>query len=407
MTFKNVTVFAGLLSACVSAFCANPFDLNLNGKIDGRDVNQVATSLAGYVRQGGYTPPSGSPLLAYDFNGDKTLNLSDWQAYIDYVKGVATSGRSLFDVDGNDILDGVDRNRIAAQMAIGPLSPPSDLRYDFNGDGRNDAKDWNIFLSYMKKTNPSVLIDFNNDGVVNSTDAAMLAQQVDSHSYNVAYDLNADGVVDARDWQVGLSLFRQVAPKSLFAVSRVNVIGGNNLTSQDSLKIAQTIGGAISGGYSSIRYDFNGDGVVDINDWKTWVQFASIEYQKSSVIFDVNGDGWVDPSDVAEITANALSNPGALQYDVNGDGVVNQADIVLLSNRVRYGLSGPLVGDVNRDGCVNANDVTLVQSKQNVSQGQAQYDVDYDLDMSGFIDQRDLSYFNSYPTQQTNWSVCQ
>jgi hypothetical protein len=399
---SGLTVAMMLAGACHWAAAAVPFDLNGNGKVDAADVIQAAMNLSYAVRYGPMVLPAGGPSTPWDFNGDAQLSLSDWTTFVAYLQYSAANPSVLFDVDGNGLIDVRDRAAIAQHESTGVGQAAWDLRYDFNGDGKCDAKDWLAFVSYLRKNNPSLLLDFNGDGVVNGLDLDLLARFIDARSYDTQFDLNGDGQLNSADWALAVSIVRQVAPKALYDVDGTSGVGPAVLTSADSQNIARSLNALATGARGSIRYDFNGDGQINGADWGDWVRFAVVSYRKPDLVLDIDANGRVDSQDLMPLQYGYTSVPIQYQFDLNGDGVTNQRDVEVLQARLKYGFTGPLVGDVNRDGCVNSVDLALVQAALGSSRGSRNYDPDLDVDGNGYIDQSDV-----YLLQGPNYGKCQ
>ena len=71
-----------------------------------------------------------------------------------------------------------------------------DLVGDFNGDGKVDTVDINLFLEAARSPNPDAVYDINGDGLVNNDDRDMLIEDIIGTSYG---DSNLDGVFDSGD----------------------------------------------------------------------------------------------------------------------------------------------------------------------------------------------------------------
>ena len=85
----------GRCCGSVSASPTNKFDLNNDGKVDGRDAAQL-------IMMVGNTGATGSmpamPGAAEDVNGDGMFSLADWREFVRYVSSVGAYPEGLFDV---------------------------------------------------------------------------------------------------------------------------------------------------------------------------------------------------------------------------------------------------------------------------------------------------------------------
>ena len=291
-------------------------------------------------------------------------------------------------------VNAADKMAIAQGVSTGRFGNYS-MRYDFNADGKVDLKDWNIFVGYAQRASPALLLDADGNGAVNGRDLDRYAQMIDARSYDVALDLNGDGFLNSGDWKIVVQLTATVSPKSLFDVDGTSGSSQPVLTAADSRKIAISLQGLSVGFIPSIRFDLNGDGVVQQGDWSEWVRYVTLVYKRSDFVFDVNGDGVINASDLAMVNSGIGQFPVQIQYDVNGDGVVDANDAALLSLRLLMGPAQLIAGDVNRDGCVNSADLALVQAAQGSMSMSALFDPDLDVYANGYIGPDDLNMVNA------------
>lgn len=384
--------------ACVGAAVASPtnkFDVNNDGKVDGRDASQLMTMLQ-------YQGPLGSmptmPGAPEDLNGDGQLSLADWREFVRYVTSVGVYPDALFDVSiqwGQPTgVTVADKSMIAQAVAAGRSGSYS-MRYDFNADGKVDVKDWMLFVSYAQKAYPVMLLDVDGNGAFNGKDLDRYAQMIDARSYDPQMDLNGDGMLNAADWKIVVQMAAAVNPRALFDVDAMSGNSQPALTGADSRKIAVSLQGLSVGFPVSIQFDLNGDGVVQVADWGEWVRYATLVYKRPDLVFDVNGDGFVNTSDLAMVNAAVGQFPVQIQADVNGDGVVDASDVAVLSMRIQMGALQLIAGDVNRDGCVTQADVALVQAAQGSMSGSALFDADLDASPNGYIGPDDLAVVNA------------
>jgi hypothetical protein len=85
-----------------------------------------------------------------DFNGDHILNLADWSALIDYVT-VVHGPRMLFDTQSTGTSAARAKMDILSAIRTGTQGGCCyQLRYDFNGDGATNLKDWKVFVNYLR-----------------------------------------------------------------------------------------------------------------------------------------------------------------------------------------------------------------------------------------------------------------
>jgi hypothetical protein len=375
------------LSAAASA-APNRLDLNGDARVDGRDADQLATMLAPAGVNGRVPAISGTP---FDINNDGMLSRADWQAYI---ASLTSSGatEALFDViasPGAPTMVG-SPDRMALAQAVSQGTSNYRMRYDLNGDGSLDLRDWATFLSYYRFARPELLIDFNGNGTVSGVDLDLIARVIDARSFDQAMDLNADGKVTKADYQAAVAIVSSYSPKSLFDVDGRSTFGQPILSPSDGIQIGTAIEGLNVGFPVSIRYDFDGDGLVTPADWATFVRYAVQVYKKPDVVYDVTGDDVVDISDVLAVASAADTHPVRYQLDVNADGVVDVADVMAIKRRISKGALQLLPGDVNRDGCVTAADLQLVQASMGLTTSYYTFEPDLDVNESGAIDAQDL-----------------
>jgi hypothetical protein len=391
MKMMQAVVLAVAAVGSVWASPTNKFDLNNDGKVDGRDASQLMTMLQ-------YLGPTGSmpamPGAAEDLSGDGQLSLADWREFTRYASVVGAYPDALFDVAiqwGQPTgVNAADKFAIAQAVAAGRGGSYS-MRFDFNADGRVDMKDWMAFVSHAQKAYPAVLLDADGNGAVNGRDLDRFAQMIDARSYDPAQDLNGDGVMNAADWRIVVQLANLVSQKAVFDVDGTSGVSQAVVSAADSRKIAVSLQGLSVGFQTSIRYDLNGDGVVQQADWGEWVRWATMVYKKPDMVLDVNGDGFVNSGDMMMVNSAIGQFPVQIQFDVNGDGVVNASDAALIAMRIVMGPAQLIAGDVNRDGCVNSADLAMVQSAQGAMSSMPLYDPDLDVAMNGYIGPDDLN----------------
>jgi hypothetical protein len=397
--YRNLLSIAAL-GVCGAAFAAVPFDLDRDGLVTARDINQAASMLAMPIQQGGLPLP-GSTAVPVDFNGDRILNLADWTALTDYV-AVVRGPRMLFDTRATGTVDA--RAKLEIVSAIGTASTSGccyQLRYDFNGDGVTNIHDWKIFLDYLRLNQRTVLLDFNIDNQVTGADLDILAGSLDRPGYDLQFDLNADGRLDAADWTVAVGLLGQdtAMAKPVFDVdAAIPAL----LSVGDGQRISQELSAMLTGWRPSIRYDLNGDGKVDASDWSAWVQFAFFGLRTPDLVLDVDGSGAMNTVDLSHLQAGHQARPTELRYDLNGDRVTDARDVALLRSRLVYGPPVFAVGDVNRDGCVDSVDIAMIQAGSGRAMGMPGFNPDLDVDRNNYIDVSDV-----YRAQGPGYGACQ
>ncbi|MBK6616567.1 dockerin type I domain-containing protein [Ottowia sp.] len=380
------------LGGAVTAAQANRYDFNFDNKIDGRDADAMVM----WVSPAGATGSLPAlPGTQADLNGDGRLSLADWREYVSYLTTTGGYPEALFDVNWSAGVDAGDKGAIAQTVNQG-RSPGGyyNMRFDFNADGAVNLRDWALFVAYEKRVRPGLLVDFDGNAVFNGKDMDRIAQMIDARSYDVMLDLNADGLLNAADWQIATEIALRVNQKAVFDVDGTSMSSQPVVSGADSRKIAISLNGLGVGFPVSIRFDLNGDRVVNGTDWAEFVRFTSMVYKKPDLVFDINGDGMVNAGDVAALNASLGVMPVQYEYDLNGDGAVNSKDVGLLSARLALGQLQLLAGDVNRDGCVNVADADLVRLAQMAMSGSALFDPDLDIDGNGYIDYGDLAMVN-------------
>ena len=113
---------------------------------------------------------------------------------------------------------------------------------------------------------------------------------------------------------------------------------------------------------SSVSFDFNGDGSVDVMDIDDLV--GEIAAGTNDAIFDLSGDGVVNTDDLGQWLEGAAGHNGFaesyLQGDANLDGRVDASDLNQLGLSWQQPVSTWSVGDFTADGVVDAGDLNLV-----------------------------------------------
>jgi hypothetical protein len=397
-TFRYLLSVAAF-GACGAAHAAVPFDLDRDGKVSAHDINQAARILSLPLQQGGIPLP-GSGAVPGDFNGDHILNLADWSALIDYVT-VVHGPRMLFDTQSTGALDGYARMDILSALRAGTQSACCyQLRYDFNGDGATNLKDWKVFVNHLRLHKQAVLLDVNGDGQVTGADLDVLARTLDRPGYDLQFDLNGDGLLNAGDWKLAINVAGRDADTAK-AVFDVDGAMPATLSAGDGLRISQELSAMSTGWRPSMRYDLNGDANLDVEDWSEWVQFAVHGLRAPDLVLDVDGNGVVNAIDLNRLLAGYQGRPVEHRFDVNGDQMADAGDVALLRSRLAYG--GPVValGDVNRDGCVDAVDIAAIQVGSGQSLGMPGFDPDLDVDRNNTIDMGDI-----YRAQGPGFGTC-
>ena len=287
----------------------------------------------------------------------------------------------LFDVNADGAANAIDLDWVAKGLL------PGNTRYDLNADGQVNTKDWGDFVRYIREPNPVALFDVNGDGAVTGVDLDWVARGYAQG--NIRYDLNGDGQVNKSDLLTFLHYARHTKPELLFDVN------------MDTTMTATDLEWIAGGLYSwNSRFDLNADGAVNAKDWLEVVKYVLLTLRKPEVLFDVDGNGGVTSADVQTAERNI---PGTnLRYDFNGDGLVDQADLAAIKN---YDLSiapPAFLGDLNRDGCVNVADYSLVYAARGAKPDSPLWDVDYDLNRDGLVNATDYNLVRYSPY----WNKC-
>lgn len=269
--YQSFAVVVASLVLCASAAASplNKFDINNDNRIDGRDAAALVTMLQGASATGSIPALPGAVV---DLNGDGVLSLADWREFAAYAMQVGGYPEALFDVSApgaTPLLTAVDRTTIAQGVSAGLQGGTYNMRLDFNVDGVVDLKDWKLFLSYATKSALLTLLDFDTSGTFNGLDLDRLAGFVDRNSYDVVLDLNADHKVDRRDWQLAVGMGLQLNARAVYDVDGTSGRSQPFISQADSVKIASALDGLTVGSSVSMRFDFNGSGIVDKGDWPT------------------------------------------------------------------------------------------------------------------------------------------
>ena len=111
--------------------------------------------------------------------------------------------------------------------------------------------------------------------------------------------------------------------------------------------------------------DYNGDGVVNAQDYDTWVAV----YGTSDSGADGNGDGVVDAADFT-VWRDAFAAT-ALPGDANGDGAVDLLDLDILGTNFGAVDATLAQGDFNGDGVVDLLDLDILGTNFGASASQA------------------------------------
>ena len=101
--------------------------------------------------------------LAFDFNGDAVLNISDVVSIAQFADQHQYA--AIYDIDSNGIVDKNDVNEVRLALSEHP-----EIEFDLTGDHKLDI-----------------------------SDVVVVSQFVDQHQYANIYDFNADGAVDIKD----------------------------------------------------------------------------------------------------------------------------------------------------------------------------------------------------------------
>lgn len=409
--FKTVLAAAAVLmgtQVLAQTTSTNRYDINGDGKLTGRDLDGFA-NMAGKTSE----PATMSMFPRSDLNGDKVIDIKDWREFVIYALEIGGRAEVLFDFNGNGKLDVADRDVLADYLGRAAQNQMYDMRLDFNYNGVANAADWKVFLDYAKRARPEVLLQHDGNGKVDGYDLYQLSELISRFTTGVAsgylatVDLDGDGKITTGDWRAAVALAQRVDQRALFDVHASLNPSLPMLDLNDTAAMVIAVNGQAMFGSAPLRYDLNGDGVVNKLDWTEYVNFVTSVYRKPALVFDVDRNGVVNATDVSLVSA-AISSSSVerTQYDVNGDGQVNSYDVLALNTYLKGGVFEPMLGDVNRDGCVNLKDYQLVQTAQGSSPQSSLalpslYDFELDVDRNYTINGSDLTMLN------TNMNKCQ
>jgi hypothetical protein len=211
----------------------------------------------------------------------------------------------IYDPGGVGVSPAVDAGRNAS--AIVPFSdsggPGTPLALDQRGWGRIIDGDGDTVAQVdigAVEINPAIDLpgDYNDDGKVDAADYTVWRNNL---GLNIVLPNDVTpGVVDASDYQVWKGHYGQMS-------------GG---------------GGAVT--TAAVPGDFNGDGVVDLDDLDEWnTNFGST----TNLTADANGNGIVDLADLAMWQEHkGVTTLDQIAGDFNNDGIVDMGDFGLWSN---------------------------------------------------------------------------
>jgi hypothetical protein len=251
----------------------------------------------------------------------------------------------------NSLATGARRGAIGAALlcAVVAATAPGTTAAHTPG---SEVSDYEIFRSCYGQapSGPCAATDVNGDGVVNVRDFLELRLAL-------KYDLNGDLVIDLvyPPDNPDVSIFRACfgrAPVGNCAGSDFNADGRINSLDLGLLR-------------SSRRFDFNGDGRVDVNQGGNRAPF--FESVPRGARFAI-----------ATKTRFGLY---AVGRDVDGDTFTYDFDRGRLPENAR--VRRVVYGDVNRDRVVDQGDL------DSITAAMGRYDARLDLDASGIVDQRD------------------
>ena len=316
-------------------------DVNLDGKIDGKDQIILARYLA---KESGYTE----------------------LPYLNNVKQVVYGDANK---DGKvDYIDLNELNLFLQENNQNKFDALTKIAVDLNKDGKIDYVDLTILHGYLKRVSgfeklPNEKIktiskygDLNNDGIINQKDADILAEmmgknEIPSGVNAIISDIYMDGSFDIRDL---LALGQFIAG----TIKSIPTLNTNDV---------RTYG------------DLNGDGKVDYTDLKNLYLLTEGKYSLNvKYIADLNKDGKINMVDVTilhgylnkmngyETLPNTKITSAVKYGNVNRDVEVDEKDYKILQQYLAkwyLNLSSNqlLAMDVNLDGKINGVDSIILK----------------------------------------------
>lgn len=316
--------------------------------LSGEEVVRARAGIA-RARQTSESDPDFNPL--YDFDKDRKVGDSDdhllLSVYGGYVDGLAQAVLDAFDV-----LDGDRDWKISAEETILGWARfkksygTEDPSFDFNGDGTVSILDFRalrqvvVMSGYAAILTAWTTLDTDDDGQISAREAISGWQEFQKvyDTTEDAFDFDRDGVVSILDFPA----LRQVLVmgghvRLLGAWAILDTDNDNQISGQEALAGCHEFQEVL--GSKSEAYDFNGDGVVDMEDWPALSQALMVTgHSALAMAWAVTDED--EDFRMSAVEANAVKNAihdlissGGYEsgYDFNGDKTVDEEDREILA----------------------------------------------------------------------------
>lgn len=249
-------------------------DVNLDGKINATDTVIILSVDTGWDIK---LPAEGITVYG-DVNEDGWLNNADVTILSNYISGKTSlnvQAKKNADFNGDGKVNELDVLGLEGYITLKEdtknqvlLNPEKTLYGDANEDGKIQAKDSLLILKYASETGNVTITnqglknaDVNLDGKVNGTDAQIVIYVTSGHGIKLpAKDIIAYGDVDLN------------GKITSFDIEVLEATINMNLDLERSL------------GDGHKNADFNGDGIVDIQDVNEMKEYLGEEEEKTVVI---------------------------------------------------------------------------------------------------------------------------
>ncbi len=357
--------FTGLMDEVAIWDRSLSFQLGANNQVVGGDVHTIYTQgipALGANNNGmiGYWSfdEADDPFVAIDASGTGNDAVLDGGAYKVDDDHAPVGGVGALLLDGAGLVDVPDIERPGGELAYsfwfkaddgvyGPDFDTSDPRVDFfYGDG-SDGGTVRPHLSANRNARPIGLY-VNADGdlatpIETSVDALSSDQW---HNVIITWDgsqgsVFVDGVLDVSNTD------------DLFGITAVDI--GGELT--DGTAASQRI----------VNFPIQDVGFASLTDDGLKLFDAAINWLlgASTIKGDFNADGVLDAADIDDLTTRSASGLDPAAYDLNSDGRVDSDDVSVWVDE----LYNSWIGDANLDGEFNSGDLVVVLSSGTYESG--------------------------------------
>lgn len=270
-------------------------------------------------------------LSGYDYDRNGIVNTNDWLVVLARVELQGPRHtKIIFDLNADGVVNGRDWMEMSRTVSMAPQGATQPLRYDFNGDGVINHVDRTRFAQFLRSSNPSAVFDLDGNQTFNSADLALIARDLDMVRLGYRVDLRAD--VNG-DGVVNIVDWRDALAHARSVHEKIiyDTEGTDRvLDVLDAENTGNAIASVDTGARASIRYDFNGDGSINRRDWSDFVRYAVVTLRRPEIVLDIDQNRTVDWRDSTMLAQFIQSGSLQTRYDVNGDGSTNSRDILYL-----------------------------------------------------------------------------